>query len=199
MSAEKPDIKTIWQAQPTEETTVTLSQLQSRAKKFRARVRSRNVALIIYSLFNIGAGAALIWAGRFPTMKYPMLLMIAAHLFVLWQLATRVGNRSMPAGLPGQAVIDFLRHEFERQRQALSQAWLWYIAPFMPAFLWELGIWYGAIAAHPGTAAHASNLSLFQTTVVSAILFWGAAWLLFWRGARRWQAETDALDRLGAE
>jgi hypothetical protein len=199
MSAQKPDIRTIWQTQPTEDIAVTLSDLQARTRKFRARVRGRNIALYIYSLFNIAAGAALIWAGRFPTMKYPMLLMIAAHLFVLWQVAYRVGNRAVLAGMPGQEVIDYLRHEFERQRRALSQAWFWYIAPFMPPFLWELAIWFRTIAAHPGSPTHAASVGLFTATVIVAIVFWSTVWMLFWRGARRWKAEMAALDRLGAE
>lgn len=186
------DIKSIWQAQPTEESTMTLSQLQARARKFRGRVRARNVALTLYSLFNIGAGAALIWADRFPLMKYPMALMIFAHLFVLWQINKRVGNRAMPGG---EAVVDYLRHEYERQREALSQAWLWYIVPFMPAFLWELAIWYGVITTRPGTP----NFTPFFTVVIAAILFWGAVYFLFQRGARRWKTESDTLDRVGAE
>ncbi|HXM00372.1 MAG TPA: hypothetical protein VN932_10620 [Rhizomicrobium sp.] len=162
-------------------------------------MRARNVALILYSLANIAAGGALIWYGYFPSMRYPMLLMIAAHLFVLWQVAIRVSLRDQPAGLPGQALIDFLKGESERQRDALSAAWLWYIFPFMPAFLWELGIWANAILSHPDGAAKTGNIRLFALVVVAAILFWGAVWLFFARGAKRLKGQIDALDRLRGE
>jgi hypothetical protein len=188
------DIKTIWQTQPTEEMTVSLSDLHARTETFRSRVRLRNAVLYVYGLFNIAAGGALVWAGIFPKMAYPMLLMIAAHFFVLWQVATRVTGRELPADLPGQSVVSFLRHEFERQRRALSSAWAWYIVPFMPAFLWELAIWFQAIQAHAGTPAHDAATRMFVATIVAAIVFWSAVWLLFARGANRWKTERDALD-----
>ena len=193
------NIKTLWQAQHMEDIAVSLSDLQERARSFRNRVRWRNVALVVYSLFNIAAGAALIAMGRFPSMTYPMLLMIAAHLFVLWQVSIRVGARSLPAGVPGQALIDFLRGESQRQRDALSGAWLWYILPFMPAFLWELGIWLHGILAHLGTQEQATNIKLFALTVVVAIAFWSVAWMLFARGARKLCSQIEALDRLRSE
>ena len=65
--------------------------------------------------------------------------MIVAHLFVLWQVWRRFGlskSRSLDAG---QAALQFHRQELERQHGAVSNAWLWYILLFMPAFLWESG------------------------------------------------------------
>jgi hypothetical protein len=155
--------------------------------------------LILYSLFNIAAGGALIWYGTFPSMRYPMLLMIAAHLFVPWQVAIRVTLRDQPAGLSGLTLIDYLKGESQRQHDALSNAWLWYIFPFMPAFLWELGIWANAILAHPGSAAEADNIRRFALVVVAAIVFWGAVWLYFARSAKKLEGQIDALERLRAE
>jgi hypothetical protein len=188
-------IASIWKNQPSEEITVNLSDLKNRAQSARDRVRLRNAILYLYSLLNIAASVVLIAKGYFPSMRYPMLLMIAAHLFVLWQVVSRVGGSSMPAGLAGSAVLDYLRQEFERQRKALSGAWLWFIAPFMPAFLWELAIWFGAIEQHWGTPAAAHALALFGATVAVAIVFWGTVWLLFALGARRWRLREEALER----
>jgi len=194
-----PDIKTVWQSQPMEDTPVSLSDLQSRASALKSRVRWRNVVLYLYSAFNIVAGGWLIYKRVFPLMTYPMILMIAAHLFVLWQVVRRAGNRRIPEGSTGLAGLSYLREQFERQRRALSSAWLWYILPFMPPFLWELGIWLHNILAHPGTAAQAASLRMFVATVVGAVLFWGTVWWLFQRGARRWRSELRALDGVAAE
>jgi hypothetical protein len=194
-----PDIKTLWQNQPTEETTVSLADLQSRAHAFRRRIRWRNAVLYLYSVLNIVGGGWLIYTRVFPTMIYPMLLMIAAHLFVLWQVVTRIGGRPVPESATGQAGLSFLRQQYEQQREALSRAWLWYIAPFMLPFLWELAIWLRGILAHPGTAAQAASIRQFAMTIVAAILFWGTVWWLFQRGARHWQQEIGALDRIRAE
>lgn len=194
-----PDLKTLWQSQTMEEMAVSLSDLKARARSVRRRIATRNLVLYAYGLFNIVAGGWLIYAGYFPTMRYPMLLMIAAHFFVLWQVVTRVGGRSAPSDTAGQPGVSFLRNEFERQRRALSNAWAWYFLPFMPAFLWELGIWLRAILVHWGSAAAASNFRAFTIVVVSAIVFWGVVLLFFARGARRWQSELTALDQVRAE
>jgi hypothetical protein len=193
------DIKTLWQNQPMEETAVSLADLQSRAEAFRRRIRWRNAVLYLYSVFNIVVGGWLIYKRVFPTMIYPMLLMIAAHLFVLWQVVTRIGGRRVPESATGQASLSFLRQQYEQQREALSGAWLWYIMPFMLPFLWELVIWLGGILAHPGTAAQAANIRHFALTITGAILFWGTVWWLFQRGARHWQQEIGELDRIRAE
>jgi hypothetical protein len=194
-----PDIKSLWQNQPMEDTQVSLSDLQSRAASLKNRVRWRNVVLYLYSLFNIVAGGWLIYRQVFPAMTYPMILMIGAHLFVLWQVVTRVGNRRAPDGSTGQAGLSFLREQFERQRKALSGAWLWYILPFMPPFVWELGIWLHNILARPDSTVQAAQLRMFAATIVGAILFWGTVFWLFQRGARRWKDELRALDGVAAE
>jgi hypothetical protein len=194
-----PDFKTLWQNQPMEEAAVSLSDLQSRASAFRRRVRWRNAILYLYSVFNVVVGGWLIYRRVFPTMIYPMLLMIAAHLFVLWQIVTRVGGHGAAESSLGQVSSNFLRQRYEQQRNALGRAWLWYILPFMPPFLWELAIWLRAILAHPGTPAQAASIRLFAMTIVGAVLFWGTVWWLFQRGARHWQKEIGMLDRVLAE
>ncbi len=194
-----PDIKTLWQKQPMEERTVSLAELQSRAQMFRRRIRWRNGILYLYSLFNIVVGAWLIYRGVFPRMIYPMLLMIAAHLFVVWQVVTRIGSHGIRENSAGQPGLHFLREQYEQQREALARAWLWYMVPFMPPFLWELAIWLRAILAHPGTPAHERAIRLFVMTLAGAILFWGTVLWLFQRGARHWKAQIGALERIQAE
>ena len=199
MSPERDDLRTLWQSQPMEDMTVSLSDLKARARSLRRRIAARNVLLYAYGLLNIVAGGWLIYAGYFPTMRLPMLLMIAAHFFVLWQVVTRTGRRRAPSDSAGQSSLSFLRSEFERQRRALANAWAWYFLPFMPAFLWELGIWLRAIIVHWGSAAAASNLRSFAIVVMSAVVFWSVVLLFFARGARRWASELGALDHVGAE
>jgi hypothetical protein len=193
------DIKTLWQNQSLEETTVSLADLQSRAQTFRRRILIRNGILYLYSLFNIAMGGWLIYRRVFPTMIYPMLLMIAAHLFVLWQVVRRIGAPGVPEGFAGRAGLSFLRQQYEQQREALSRAWLWYIVPFMPPFLWELAIWLRNILTHPGTATQAASIRLFMLTIVTAIIFWSVIWWLFLRGARHWKRELTGLECIEAE
>jgi hypothetical protein len=190
------DIKSTWQRQHIEEhTMVTIQDLKVRAGKLRARLTLRNWALYAYSAFNIVAGLWLLANDSFPNMKAPMLLMIVAHLFVLWQVWRRFGLSKLPPETSGQNVLQFHRQELERQHHAVANAALWYIAPFMPALIWELVIWHGRIEAAAGAAAQ----KVFVLAVFSAILFWTCVWLLFSRHAARLTLELERLSHVRAE
>src|SRR4030095_11176758 len=83
------DLKAVWKTQPVEDGMITLTDARARADKFQSRVRLRNVVFYVYALFNIAVSIWLIASGgRWSAFLYPMLLMIAAHLWVRGQ-----GNR----------------------------------------------------------------------------------------------------------
>jgi hypothetical protein len=192
------DIKSAWQGQHIEEhTMLTMQDLRLRANQMRARMNLRNWALYLYSAFNIVAGLWLIANDSFPNMKAPMLLMIVAHLFVLWQVWRRFGLGKLPPETSGQNVLQFHRQELERQHHAVANAALWYIAPFMPALIWELVIWYGRLEL--ATAGGAATQKVFVLVVLAAILFWTCVWLLFSRHAARLMLELERLSHLRAE
>ena len=194
------DIKTIWQNQPVEDhEMITLAEIRSRADSFAARVRWRNLALYAYSIANIVLTAWLIATGQNkPYMRYeaPGLLIVAAHLFVIWQLWWRTSMRGMPADLMGRAALDYLRHQLERQRNALSSAWLWYIAPFMPGLIWEL--WLRA-TAHPAGFPPAADRAVVLYLLLSAAFFWIAVGLAFSWASARLDVRLERLNTLKAE
>ena len=192
------DIKTAWKNQPLEERTMlTLSDLHQRAHHLHARFQRRNLLLYAYSLLNIVAGVWLVATGKFSNMHAPMLLMVGAHLFVLWQVWKRFGRREAPPQSSGQNVLQFHREELERQHGAVAKAGLWYIAPFMPAFLWELGIWLQGIDMN--TAGGQASMRMFMMVVFTAVLFWSCVWLLFSRHAARLELELERLGQIRAE
>lgn len=176
---------------------LTIQDLRARADKLKARFGRRNLLLYVYSALNIVAGLWLVVTGRFPNMQAPMLLMVVAHLFVVWQVWRRFVPRELPAESSGQNALQFHRQEIERQHGAVARAWLWYIAPFMPAFIWELAIWLKGIDAM--TAEGAAAMKVFVMVVFSAVLFWGCVWLLFSRHATRLELELQRLSGLKAE
>jgi hypothetical protein len=193
------DVKVIWQNQPVEEKEmITISDIRARADKLRSRIRWRNVALYVWSAFNIVAGLWLMLWGVSPLVayRYPMLLMIVAHLFVLWQINYRIGTRPLPEELGARSALNHHRQELERQHNALSNAWLWYIAPFMPALIWELAI--RALRANPNIPAFNNRMIVFYL-ISGAILFWTAVWLAFSRAALKLQFEIEQLKRVQAE
>lgn len=176
---------------------LTTQELRLRADKLRTRVTRRNWLLYAYSAFNIFAGVWLVANDSFPRMKAPMLLMVGAHLFVLWQVWRRFLPRELPPQMSGQNALQFHRQELERQHGAVANAWLWYIAPFMPALVWELLIWFNTIDL--ATPDGAASMKVFLLVVLSAVLFWGCVGLLFSRHAARLELELERLSSIKAE
>jgi hypothetical protein len=194
------DIKAIWQNQPMEDNEmINLSEIRARAESFEAGVRWRNLALYAYSIANITITAWLISTGQHkPYMRYaaPGLLIVVAHLFVIWQLWWRTSVRAMPADLMGRAALDYLRHQLERQRNALSSAWLWYIAPFMPGLIWEL--WLRA-NPRPASIPIGADHALVLYLGLSALFFWTTVGFAFSWGAARLDIRLERLNTLKAE
>jgi len=115
------DIKTVWKNQPMEENSmITLSDIRVRADRFQFRIRLRNGALYLYSLANIALTLWLISRGVSPRYTAPGLLLLAAHLFVIWQLWWRTSARALPDDLVARAALDYHRQELERQRGAMA-------------------------------------------------------------------------------
>jgi hypothetical protein len=191
------DLKTIWKTQPTEVNAMSsLAQVHAQADRLQARILWRNLALYAYSAFSILASLWLIARGAFPAVRYPMLVMVAAHLFILWQINRRIAARRLPAEMAAQPALDFHRAQLERQAQGLSHAWLWYMMPFLIPFMWELGIMLNRI--HTGEAPP-ERLGMVAVFAVTAVLFWTAVLLAFSRAALRAQLEIERLKGLKAE
>jgi len=134
------DPQTLWKTQIVEENNmITLADVRARAARFQAGIRWRNLGLYAYSLFGILVSAWLIASGRFPNIRAPMLLMVAAHLLVLWLINHRISGRPLPADIATQPALDFHRQQLERQAHGLSRAWLWYMMPFIVPFVWDNG------------------------------------------------------------
>jgi hypothetical protein len=193
------DLKAVWKTQPVEDGMITLTDARARADKFHAQVRLRNVIFYVYALFNIVASFWLIATGRWGAFLYPMLLMIAAHLWVLWQVNRRIGARPLPGEMGGRPALDFYRDELKRQASGLSQAWLWYIAPFMPPFIWELAIWQQRIEARAVATSMPANYQLFLFSILGAVFFWTAVWLAFSRASLRLELQIERLNAVKAE
>ena len=178
---------------------ITLTDARARADKFQAHVRLRNVIFYVYALFNIVVSIWLIATGRWDEFLYPMLLMIAAHLWVLWQVNRRIGARPMPGEMGGRPALDFYRDELKRQASGLSRAWLWYIAPFMLPFIWELAIWQQRIEARAAATSMPANYQLFLFSILGAVFFWTAVWLAFSRASLRLELQIERLNAVKAE
>jgi hypothetical protein len=192
-----PDIKQIWQSQPTEGTTVTLEDIRGRAGKFQRRVASRNLREYIAGAFVVAAFGFVAWHMSGWMIKLGSVATILATLFVTWELYRRGRARGVPGGATAAGLLAFHREELVRQREALRTVWLWYIAPFLPGLvLIMLGRYFQVhVAGRPLAMDHMiiAFISIIMA-LVGAIL-----WLLNLWGAARLQNRIDELDKLKAE
>lgn len=190
------DIKDIWKNQPIKaDTVMNINDLNKHANHMRFRFSSRNLLLYAFSAINVLIHIWVLATGRLSSYRAPMVLMMGAYLFVAWQVWLRFTPRRAPLQNSGQAVLHFHRQEIERQHGAVAKAWLWYIAPFWPPYLWELAIFFQKIdLSNPG-----GKLYAFVMTFVGGILFWSFVWLLFSRHATRLEWELERLSRVRAE
>ncbi|TMJ17667.1 MAG: hypothetical protein E6G94_01800 [Alphaproteobacteria bacterium] len=191
------DPKTVWKTQESEENEMSnIAEVRVRADRLQAGTRTRNIALYAYSAFSIAVSLWLVARGAFPAMRYPMLLMVAAHLLVLWQVNQRITARSLPADMAARPALDFHREQLERQAHGLSRAWLWYMMPFLVPFAWELAIMLHRIQTGE---APPENMRLLLVFVVVGICFWTAVLLAFSRAALKAQLQIERLNAVKAE
>jgi Flp pilus assembly protein TadB len=191
------DFKTVWKTQTSEVNAMTtLAEVHARADRLQAGIRWRNIALYIYSAFSIVVALWLVARGAFPVVRYPLLLTVAAHLVILWQVNQRITARRLPVDMAAQPALDFHRAQLERQAHGLSRAWLWYMMPVLVPFLWELGIMLNRIQAGE---APPESFRLLVFFVVVAVCFWTAVLLAFSRAALKARLQIERLNALKAE
>jgi hypothetical protein len=191
------DLQTVWKNQDTaEKNMITLADIRANASKYQSRIRTRNIVLYLYSLATVISTVWLLSTGKYSLYAPPGILMIFAHLFVVWQVWWRAAARDIPGELGGRAALDFHRQELQRQHDVMSKAWLWYIAPFWPALIWE--IWLRAQEPTPSVPPHA-DFMIVLLICVGAVSFWTAVWFWFSRSAARLQLQIQELDHVKAE
>jgi hypothetical protein len=191
MSGEPSDLdpRELWQSQPTEYEPMTLAEIHRKARTFQGKVRRRNA--IEYF------GCVLVVAGFLPAvlhrgswmMQVGGGLVIAATVFVAWQLHRRASAGSVAED--DDALVESYRRELVRQRDALRSIARWYLAPFVPGMtLLLLGRWFQAPVPHRPIALDHVIIGLVG---VIAVLVFLVIWLLNQRGAERLQRRIDEL------
>ena len=181
------NIRDLWREQPTEPISITLEDIQNRAKKFERRIRSRNLreyaagvilipVYIAFALRNHGWRIA------------PSLLQLAGVLVVLYELHRRASpaRPNLEAGL--NSSVESYIQDLERQRKALASVWLWYLMPLVPGLV--AGMILGAID-HPDR-----RLGIF---IAFSVVIFAGIWALNARGARRLEAQIKELRTVSSE
>ena len=169
---------------------MSLSDIHQRAERFQTRIKWRN-------WIEYGAGALVAAAFGAIAIDTPdwgiragAALTIAGVIYVCWQMGVRGGATRKDEG---QSWVEFHRAELVRQRDALASVWRWYIGPLVPGVLAIIlaTVFTPAAADIPLAARAATGL---MSLAWVALIFGGVGWLNA-RGARKLEAEIEALDR----
>lgn len=176
------DPRDLWRDQPTETPPMTLEQIHARG--FQSRIQHRNrIEYVACAIVVVVFGAYVFWLPD-PVLKAASVLVAAGALFVAYQLHRRASARPTPT----LDALGFHRAELARQHEALSKAWAWYLAPFVPG----LGLFIVRMLLGPLHAPLQGKLMLIGLT-----LLYGAVWV--WnnrRALRRLEAQIAEIDAL---
>lgn len=180
------NLKSLWQNQSVEPVHMSLEEIRQKAEKFQKRIRNRN--LREYAASGVVAGAFGYYLWKFPDLRLGSALVLAATLYVVYQLHSRGGARPVPMAMGLGTSLDFYRHELERQRDLLRGIWKWYLLPFVPGLIAFLAV--PMLHSPVRLWVHA-----LPFVVLSAGFFY-AAWKVNLRAAEKLQRQIDELNSI---
>jgi hypothetical protein len=181
------DIKASWQQRDVERPQMSIEQLRDRAATFQRYVRTRDlIEYVACAVVAVGSGFYL-WIFPGFLLKLGSLAMIAATLFVAYQLRKHGAARASSQESPAASLLEFHRKELIRRRDLLKNSWRLFVAPLMLGMLVFLG---GLMRQRPEGKL---PLSIFGAAVIAM----GVAISLYnrWQ-AGRLQREIDELNSL---
>jgi hypothetical protein len=156
------DIRNLWQSQGSGDAPLTLEELRKKGAKFRTTIARRNLREYAAVALMVPYFSYFAWISGLPLMRVGNGLLVAALLFVAYQLHRRASASPAPEEMAWKSCLAFHRAQLERQRDALSGIWSWYLGPLIPGF---------------ATIAIAIAIPLFRKSIVAGLLsfLWIAA------------------------
>ena len=195
MSVHDQSLKSLWQNLPTQRLTITAEQMRERARKFEAKHKRRDI--IEYSGYALlfALTAYMLTVHSDWQMWVASGLVIGGALIVMWNYNKYAKAKPMPASNSGDKLLNFLRREVTRQRDAAASMWKWYILPFAPFIIFVMIFRWIEEGSTLFEITETRILLLFLLGL--ALAFFCA--YIFWSflNAARYQRELDNLDRLG--
>lgn len=188
----RDELKSIWQAQPTGTSTMTMKLIRSKARELQAKTRRQLLGTVTAPL-----AAAFLYA--FGVREFPELEHVLHPLFAFALVWSLVGlyflNRGVwPTVMPGDAGLstglEFCRGEIERRCYLLRRVLLWSFGPVLLA----IGTFILALAMI-GT----KDRRLFPNGLpfLSLVVVWILAYFVMRaREQRELKREIDELDDL---
>jgi hypothetical protein len=190
-----PDIRGLWQSQPTQPPSISPEDIRGKMRKFERRILRRNIREYAGGIFVVVAFGFCEWKLPAPLFRLGSGLAIAGALYVMFQLHRRASVRPAPGDLGLSTCIEFHRQTLERQRDALRGVGSWYLLPLVPGLaVIMIGTAVNQWTAHPVGMGHLVMGYGIVAGLVGAVFF--AVWKLNQRGADRLQVQIDEMTAL---
>ena len=126
------DICSAWQAQGSDVVPLPLEEIRKRAVKFRSTIAWRNLREYLAMALLMPYFGYFAWTMPLPFMRLGYGLLMAGLVWSGYQLHRRAAAASAPGEMAWQNCVAFHRAQLERQRDALSGVWRWYLGPLVP-------------------------------------------------------------------
>ena len=128
-------LQELWQHQPVEGIQMSVEELRRRAGKFERGIYWRNVREYVASLLVVGLLAYFFATTQDVLSRVSFGLFMAAILWIVVQLHLKGSSKKLPNGVDTVTGLRFYRAQLERQLEALTSVWSWYLAPLVPGFV----------------------------------------------------------------
>ncbi|HUB78818.1 MAG TPA: hypothetical protein VMB03_08490 [Bryobacteraceae bacterium] len=129
---ESDDMRDIWRSQGGANSPIGLEELRQKAGKFRSTIARRNLREYAAMILMVPYFSYFAWTSRLPLMRAGNGLIVAGLVFMGYELHRRASASPWPAGPDWESCLVFHRAQLERQRDALTGIWKWYIGPMAP-------------------------------------------------------------------
>jgi hypothetical protein len=149
---------------------MSIEEIREKVRYLERRVGRRNQREYIAAVLVVAGYGLIFWRAPSAAIRVGAGLIIAATIFVCYQLRVRGGAASLDADAGHKSSLDFYRTQLERQRELLHDVWRWYLLPFAPgavvllvgwALAWPARVWsvvgYGVMVLMVGIGGHALN------------------------------------------
>lgn len=189
-------LKAAWLSQSVEQTQMTAIDLAAAATSFERKIRRRNrIEYVAGALVIPVMAAGALFARWGWMMQTACVLGILGVAFILWQLHRRARPGRTPTGGSAESLLAFQRAEMVRQRDALRSVPIWYLSPFLPAFL-MVGVARWVQFHAPGRTLAEDRIVIVACLVIGLLIL-VIVGLVNLLGAARLDRRIDQIDRMG--
>jgi hypothetical protein len=129
------NLQTLWQSQSRDANAISLDQIRQKSRRLERNVSRRNLVEYIAAVFVLVSFSWIMWVESSGTVRTGAGLVIAAVVFVVYQLHTRGTATSFPSDLGLRSALEFHRVQITRQVDLLRSIWWWYLLPMVPGFI----------------------------------------------------------------